>query len=192
MLQEEHVVTSRYTSGSSSPMATLEWLGRSVAMAALRLCVPAETINDIERKHVRDSGGAHLICYLDGVSDELVKRQLEFRRSRKLERSSISISSSLDIVSEDSVLHGDSLRPATLRREKSAPAEEGLTPANFSPSSVVVGPMALFRSRWTDCSWLDAGDVLYPRRRDCDSPSLQRNAVGIASWILDQSVLGPG
>ena len=167
-------------------MELLEWLGRSVAKAALRLCVPAETINDIERKHVRDSGGAHLICYLDGVSDELVKRQLEFRRSRKLERSSSSISSSLDIVSEDSVLRGDSLRPATLRREKSAPA------MSCSPSSVVVGPIALFRSRWTDCSWLDAGDVLYPRRRDCDSPSLQRNAVGHASWILDQSVLGPG
>ena len=144
-----------------------EWLGRSMVKAALRLCMSDDMVENIERKHVqrkhmRDSGAharqpAHLICYLDGVSDELVKRQLEFRRSRKLERSSTSISSSLDVVSEDSVLHGDSLGPATLRREKSAPQLRVIDTFAWGQHSK---HRVLLRSRRTDCSWLDAGAVL--------------------------------
>ena len=81
----------------------LGMLGRSMLRAALRLCcLPEQTIDGIERRHMqRDDGGAHLICYLDGMSEELVRRQLEFRRTRKLERSASRTSlSSLDAVSE--------------------------------------------------------------------------------------------
>ena len=104
----------------------LAWLGRLILRAALRLCcLPEETIDGIERRHMqRDDGGAHLICYLDGVSEELVRRQLEFRRTRKLERSaSRSSLSSLDMVGEDSLLHsGGLLGTAALRRNLSTPA----------------------------------------------------------------------
>ena len=95
----------------SPPMAAtldlLGMLGRSMLRAALRLCcLPEQTIDGIERRHMqRDDGGAHLICYLDGMSEELVRRQLEFRRTRKLERSASRTSlSSLDAVSEDGLL----------------------------------------------------------------------------------------
>lgn len=110
----------------------LGWLGRSMLRAALKLCcLPDETIDGIERRHMqRDAGGAHLICYLDGVSEELVRRQLEFRRTRKLERSASRTSlSSLDMVSEDSLLQsggllhsGGLLGTEALRRNLSTPA----------------------------------------------------------------------
>ena len=105
-------------------------LGRVALRCSLRLCcVPEETIEGIERRHMRRDSGARLICYLDGVSDELVKRQLEFRRSRKLERSASKSSlSSLDIVSEESplelALHSGGLMGDFhgLRRNVSTPA----------------------------------------------------------------------
>ena len=96
-------------------------LGRWMLRASLKLCcVPEETVDSIERRHMpRDSSGAHLICYLDGVSDELVRRQLEFRKSRKIERSASRTSlSSLDIVTEGHLLHSGGL----LRRNMSSPA----------------------------------------------------------------------
>ena len=101
-------------------------MSRLILRSALRLCcLPEVTIDGIERRHMqRDDGGAHLICYLDGVSEELVWRQLEFRRTRKLERSASRTSlSSLDILCEDSPLHsGGLLRPVALRRNLSTPA----------------------------------------------------------------------
>ena len=79
-------------------------LGRSMLRAALRLCcLPEQTIDGIERRHMqRDDGGAHLICYLDGMSEELVRRQLEFRRLRKSTRdASYNSLTSLGTLSED-------------------------------------------------------------------------------------------
>mmetsp|Transcript_16534 Transcript_16534/g.33403 ORF Transcript_16534/g.33403 Transcript_16534/m.33403 type:complete len:139 (+) Transcript_16534:74-490(+) len=108
--------------------AAAELLGlccRSMLRVALRLCcVPEEAIDGFERRHMqRDKGGARLICYLDGMSEELVRRQLEFRRTRKLERSASRTSlSSLDIVSEDSLLlFSGPLTPQALRRNVSTP-----------------------------------------------------------------------
>ena len=101
----------------------LGMLGRSMLRAALRLCcLPEQTIDGIERRHMqRDDGGAHLICYLDGMSEELVRRQLEFRRTRKLERSASRTSlSSLDAVSEDGLLDPGGL--LGIRRNLSTPA----------------------------------------------------------------------
>jgi len=107
----------------------LGMLGRSMLRAALRLCcLPEQTIDGIERRHMqRDDGGAHLICYLDGVSEELVRRQLEFRRTRKLERSASRTSlSSLDAVSEDGLLDPGALLHSGgllgIRRNLSTPA----------------------------------------------------------------------
>ena len=107
----------------------LGWLGRSMLRAALRLCcLPEQTIDGIERRHMqRDDGGAHLICYLDGMSEELVRRQLEFRRTRKLERSASRTSlSSLDAVSEDGLLDPGGLLHSGgllgIRRNLSTPA----------------------------------------------------------------------
>ncbi len=117
----------------SPPMAAtldlLGMLGRSMLRAALRLCcLPEQTIDGIERRHMqRDDGGAHLICYLDGMSEELVRRQLEFRRTRKLERSASRTSlSSLDAVSEDGLLDPGGLLHSGgllgIRRNLSTPA----------------------------------------------------------------------
>ena len=117
-------------------------LGRSMLRAALRLCcLPEQTIDGIERRHMqRDDGGAHLICYLDGMSEELVRRQLEFRRTRKLERSASRTSlSSLDAVSEDGLLDpGGLLHPGGLlgiRRNLSTPRPSAAYTETMRPCS---------------------------------------------------------
>jgi len=127
-------------------------LGRFVVRCSLQLCcVPEETIEGIERRHMQRDSGARLICYLDGVSDELVKRQLEFRRTRKIERSASRTSlSSLDPVSEDSPFHSLVQDVPTLRRNVSTPtmssaqlySDPGLNGGGRlrSSSSVALGP----------------------------------------------------
>ena len=49
-------------------------------------CMPEEHIANIERRQRHDSG-ARLICYLDGMSEQLVHRQLEFRKEHRMKRS---------------------------------------------------------------------------------------------------------
>ena len=131
---QRHGITSRAVSVAvathmAATLDLLGMLGRSMLRAALRLCcLPEQTIDGIERRHMqRDDGGAHLICYLDGMSEELVRRQLEFRRTRKLERSASRTSlSSLDAVSEDGLLDPGGLLHSGgllgIRRNLSTPA----------------------------------------------------------------------
>lgn len=83
----------------------LQLLGSLLLRSALKLCcVPDAEIDAIERRQ-RKSDGARLICYLDGMSEQLVARQLEFRKERRLSRvASKNSLSSLGSVSENSEL----------------------------------------------------------------------------------------
>ena len=102
----------------------LEMLGFTLLRQALRLCCFTDgTIDAFERRH---RGGARLTVYLDGMPDELVRRQLEFRKEHKLKRSaSRSSISSLGSVSEESAVTLMLPRATVpvLRRNMSTPAD---------------------------------------------------------------------
>ena len=88
-------------------MELLEIIGRTALRAALRFCcVPEDSIDThLQRAAARQPGGARLICYLDGLSEDVVMRQLEFRKARKLKRdASHSSMTSLVAVSEEAEL----------------------------------------------------------------------------------------
>ena len=112
-----------------NPMGELlEIIYRAALRAALRMCcMPEEHIANIERRQRHDSG-ARLICYLDGMSEELVHRQLEFRKEHKMKRvASRTSMSSLSAVSESSELmlgsHGSRPKPSSaMQRTMSTPA----------------------------------------------------------------------
>ena len=77
---------------------------------------------------------ARLICYYD-LSDEVVMRQLEFRRSRKMERELSSSSlTSLGMVSEDLELPLEKMHPVPpptvdMKKVNSVPSMPDLNPS---------------------------------------------------------------
>ena len=80
---------------TSAHMMPLEDAFFQWCRTALRICGCTEG-------QYNDRSAPQLICYLDGLSDEVVKRQLQFRKARKMERDmSHSSLNSLVPVSED-------------------------------------------------------------------------------------------
>jgi len=115
---------SRSPSHSITPDEWLTDVGRNALHAALRLCcVPVDTVD--HRQGGRNTRGG-LVLYLDGMSEDVVQRQLQFRKSRNHERSSSRTSlNSLDSVSEDttpSPYHSWPKWDHSLRRNMSTPA----------------------------------------------------------------------
>ena len=126
----------------------LEIIYRAALRGALRLCcMPEEHIANIERRHRHDSG-ARLICYLDGMSEDLVHRQLEFRKEHKMKRvASRTSMSSLSAVSEsydELMLGSHGSRP----KESSAIQRTMSTPASMSSleGSSLVGQRPMRRN----------------------------------------------
>ena len=91
---------------------------------SLRLCcVPEDTIEAVQRQH----RNPRLVCYLDGLSDEVVKRQLEFRKERKIQRENSQASlASLAIVSEEDESHFRQTPLPDIRKTMSTPSLSSL------------------------------------------------------------------
>jgi hypothetical protein len=106
-----HRVCASTARGISSPsnvaMEALEEAWFAWCRTALRFCCDMDDSSGLqkalrEEEQRRKRATPRLICYLDGLSDELVRRQLNFRRKRRMERDASHTSlSSLAVVSED-------------------------------------------------------------------------------------------
>jgi len=112
-------------------MELLDIIGRAALRAALRFCcVPEDSIDThLQRAAARQPGGARLICYLDGLSEDVVMRQLQFRKTRKLKRdASHSSMTSLVAVSEEAELpqHPSTHNHFDIPRTMSTPAMSSL------------------------------------------------------------------
>ena len=91
--------------------------------AALQLCCVPEDRIEVANAKWRQHRNPRLVCYLDGLSDEVVKRQLEFRKERWIQRENSNASlTSLAIVSEDDVLSVRQVPPEIIRKTMSTPA----------------------------------------------------------------------
>ena len=123
----------------------LEIIYRAAQRLALRLCcMPEEHIANIERRQ-RHNSGARLVCYLDGMSEQLVHRQLEFRKEHRMKRTASRTSmSSLSAVTESDELmlgsHGIGGRP---KDDSSAMQRTMSTPAAMSAMSSLDGSSAV-------------------------------------------------
>ena len=114
--------------GSTAHVELLEIVWRAMLRGAIRLCcIPEDKIEQIQWAQRRDR--PRLICYLDGLSDEVVKRQLEIRKKRHIEREASHTSlSSLAVVSEvDELSLNLPTVPTCLRKNWSTPAMSELT-----------------------------------------------------------------
>lgn len=131
-------------SGGLSESMGLEALWLTWCRAALRLCRCDDGLSDELRWQQQQQRRAPpLVCYYS-LSDELVKRQLEFRKTRRVERNaSYSSLSSLATVSEDlehpETLAMESALRGKLQRNSSMPADIGWMRARSPPYPVEAG-----------------------------------------------------